>query len=150
MTECQFRTILVSIKLPYSTYFFALFQGDPLKKKYIFHTYWAINQTFKPRNRKKLSTFTSSKYIDDRNRTYPVTRLLSIWKHNGRKILNFKPPPLPTLELHKMYRQGRRGRGRMIVWFTTTYAIGAYITTNVMGSTHAQGEEYNIMWKVCQ
>jgi hypothetical protein len=58
--------------------------------------------------------------------------------------------PLPTLELHKMYRQGRRGRGRMIVWFTTTYAIGAYITTNVMGSTHAQGEEYNIMWKVCQ
>jgi hypothetical protein len=37
--------------------------------------------------------------------------------------------------------RGRRGCDRMIVWFTTTYAISAY-TTDVVSSNLDRGEEY--------
>ena len=38
-------------------------------------------------------------------------------------------------------------RARMVVGFTTTYAIGHMpITTDVVSSNHTQGEVYNIMW----
>jgi hypothetical protein len=40
-----------------------------------------------------------------------------------------------------IYR-GHRGRDRMVVGFTTTYAINAY---DVVGSNLDQGEVYNIM-----
>ena len=38
----------------------------------------------------------------------------------------------------------RRGRDRMVVGFTTTYAISAY-PTDVVSSNLDQGEVYNIM-----
>ena len=43
---------------------------------------------------------------------------------------------------------GHRGRDRMVVEFTTTYALSAYlsITTDVVSSNFHQGEVYNIMW----
>ena len=40
--------------------------------------------------------------------------------------------------------RGRRDRDRMVVGFTTTY-VTVPITTDVVGSTPAQGEVYNIM-----
>ena len=40
--------------------------------------------------------------------------------------------------------RGRRGRDRMVVGFTTTYAIGAFITTNVVSSNPVYGEVYSI------
>ena len=43
-----------------------------------------------------------------------------------------------------IYR-GHRGHDRMIVGFTTTYAISASITTDVVSSNLDQGEVYNIM-----
>ena len=44
-----------------------------------------------------------------------------------------------------VFGQGRRGRDRMLVGITTTYAISAY-TTDVVSSNLNQGEVYNIMW----
>ena len=44
--------------------------------------------------------------------------------------------------------RGRRGRDRMVVGFTTTYAISVQsvpITTDVASSNLDQGEVYNIM-----
>ena len=43
------------------------------------------------------------------------------------------------------WQRGRRGRDRMEVGFTTTYAFSA-ITTDVVSSNLDQGEVYNIMW----
>ena len=40
--------------------------------------------------------------------------------------------------------RGRPGRDRMVVGFTTTYAISAY-PTDVVSSNLDQGEVYNIM-----
>ena len=41
----------------------------------------------------------------------------------------------------------QRGRDRMVVGFTTTYAISVYVAiiTDVVGSNLDQGEVYNIM-----
>ena len=41
-----------------------------------------------------------------------------------------------------------RGRDRMVVEFTTSYAISAYITTKVVSSNPADDRwtRYNIMW----
>jgi len=44
-----------------------------------------------------------------------------------------------------LVQRGRRGRDRMVVGFTTTYAIGTYNTTNVVTSNTVHGEVYNIM-----
>ena len=43
-------------------------------------------------------------------------------------------------------RWGRRGRDRMVIGFTTTYAISAYrpIPTKVVGSNPVHGEVYSI------
>jgi hypothetical protein len=50
-------------------------------------------------------------------------------------------------ELISYYVGGRRGRDRMVVEFTTTYAI-VPITTNVVSSDPVQSRctQYNIMW----
>ena len=44
-----------------------------------------------------------------------------------------------------LVQRGRRGRDRMVVGFTTTYAIGTYSTTNVVFSNPDHGEVYSIM-----
>ena len=41
--------------------------------------------------------------------------------------------------------RSRRGRDRMVVGFTTTYAISVYLHINVVSSNPAHGEMYNIM-----
>jgi hypothetical protein len=41
------------------------------------------------------------------------------------------------------FYRGRHGRDRMIVGFTTTYAISAYHITDVVSSNLDQGELYN-------
>jgi hypothetical protein len=41
------------------------------------------------------------------------------------------------------FYRGRYGRDRMIVGFTTTYAISAYHITDVVSSNLDQGELYN-------
>ena len=41
--------------------------------------------------------------------------------------------------------KGRCGSNRMVVGFTTTYAISAYHCTDVVSSNLDQGEVYNIM-----
>ena len=41
--------------------------------------------------------------------------------------------------------RSRRGRDRMVVGFTTTYAISIYLHTDVVSSNPAHGEVYNIM-----
>ena len=44
------------------------------------------------------------------------------------------------------FYRGRHGRDRMIVGFTTTYAISAYHITDVVSSNLDQGELYNSLW----
>jgi hypothetical protein len=39
---------------------------------------------------------------------------------------------------------GRRGRDRVVVWFTTTYIQSVPITINIVGSNPAHGEVYSI------
>jgi hypothetical protein len=41
--------------------------------------------------------------------------------------------------------RSRHGRDRMVVGFTTTYAISVYLHTDVVSSNPAHGEVYNIM-----
>ena len=49
------------------------------------------------------------------------------------------------------YFSGSRCRDRMVVGFTTTYMQSVPITTDVVGSTPAQGDVYNVICdKVCQ
>jgi len=43
-----------------------------------------------------------------------------------------------------------RGRDRMVVGFTITYALLMPITTNAVSSNPVHGEVYNIMCKGCQ
>ena len=49
---------------------------------------------------------------------------------------------------YSYYVSGRRGRDRMVVGFTTTYAFSTYkcITTDAVSSNLDQREVYNIMW----
>ena len=42
-------------------------------------------------------------------------------------------------------QEHHRGRDRMVVVFTTTYAIGAYPYYKAVSSNPAQGEMHNIM-----
>jgi len=55
----------------------------------------------------------------------------------------------PTTYVYCLFRiniyRGHRGCDRMLVEFTTTYAIGASITTDVVSSNLDQGEVYIIM-----
>ena len=41
--------------------------------------------------------------------------------------------------------RSRHGRDRIVVGFTTTYAISVYLHTDVVSSNPAHGEVYNIM-----
>ena len=54
-----------------------------------------------------------------------------------------------TTKVEPLFKYIKRGLScgldRMVVGFKTTYAIGDY-HLDVVGSTPAQGEEYNIMW----
>ena len=43
-------------------------------------------------------------------------------------------------------QEDHRGSDRMVVVFTTTYAIGAYHYYKAVSSNPAQSEMYNIMW----
>jgi hypothetical protein len=54
--------------------------------------------------------------------------------------MNNNVPSIST-KSHYFKIKDRRGRNRMVVGFTTTYAIGA---TNVVRSNPAHGEVYNI------
>jgi len=51
-------------------------------------------------------------------------------------------------ETHQFLFMNRRGRDSMVVGFTTTFTISAYISTNVVNSNPAQVRctRYNIMF----
>ena len=57
----------------------------------------------------------------------------------------------PSLKVIMLYR-GQRGRDGMVVWLITTYAMNAYIITDVVSSNPVQADiiDTTLCYKVCQ